>query len=111
MRWAALVLCLAVACLAAAGPSGVSAYIRVFDSDGDGRVSQAEYVAYMMRGFHIRDANGDGQLDAGEVPRSSSQRLPISAARYRRNLVRAFHRQDLDGNGYLDAREMALPPQ
>src|SRR5690348_8791155 len=42
-----------------------SEYLQMFDGDGDGRVSEAEYLAYMDRSFRGMDSNGDGILETG----------------------------------------------
>ena len=86
-------------------------YLRQFDSDGDGRVSLAEFQDYMSRGFVQMDRNGDGILTADELPAGTrARKAPTLEARLR-ELSAAFDRQDLDNDGYLDAREMAAPPQ
>lgn len=95
---------------AGAQGSGINAWLAVLDSDGDGRVSEAEYVRYVMRGFHALDRNGDGVLDASELPRARPGQKPISAAARERAVRATFRRQDLDGNGWLDAAELAEPP-
>lgn len=103
----ALVLC---ATAAAAQPASVRAYLNLFDSNHDGRVSQAEYVDYMSRGFAAMDANHDGVLDASETPPSPRQRGPLTRQAHQRNLITTFKRQDLNHDGYLDAAELAEPP-
>ncbi len=59
-------------------------YLKLFDADGDGLISQAEYVTYMSRGFHAMDVNHDGVLDTSEMPPSPRQRGPLTEARHRR---------------------------
>lgn len=93
-----------------AQPGGVDAYLALFDRNGDGRISQHEYVAYMMRGFEALDANHDGVLDADELPPSPRNRAPLSAEQRKRELIATFRRQDLDRDGMLDARELSEPP-
>ncbi len=110
MQWmfrSGLVLC---ATAAAAQPASVHTYLKLFDSDHDGRVSQAEYVRYMSRGFDAMDVNHDGILEAAEVPPSPRQRGPMTRQAHRRNLIATFKRQDLDHDGYLSAAELAEPP-
>ncbi len=81
----------------------------MFDRDGDGRVSEAEYVAYMSRGFQAMDRNGNGIIDSDELPGGRGQ--PITLQEYRDNLRRQFHKLDRNHDGYLDARELTAPPQ
>ncbi|MFC5580581.1 EF-hand domain-containing protein [Rhodanobacter terrae] len=86
-----------------------SEYLRQFDSNGDGRVSEAEYVAYMSRGFRSMDRNGDGILQTDELPGGRGQ--PITLTGFQDNLRRQFHKLDRNHDGYLDARELTAPPR
>jgi len=95
----------------AAHPSTVSAYLRMFDSNGDGRVSLAEYQAHMLRGFRAMDRNHDGVIEPGEQPPGPRRRAAISERQYRNDLAREFRRQDANHDGFLDARELAAPPR
>lgn len=79
-----------------------------FDGDGDGRVIEAEYVAYLSLGFRARDVDGDGVLQAGELPPDSR---PITKAANEGRLRRQFARQDGNGDGALDAGELLAPPR
>lgn len=93
-----------------AQPASVRAYLAWFDRNGDQLVDRQEYVAYMMRGFTAMDDNGNGVLEAREVPPSRHPRTPVSRGEHRHSLVATFKRQDLDGDGFLSATEMAEPP-
>jgi len=69
------------------------------DSDGDGRVSKAEFLASARSGkgdparqFTRLDRNGDGNLDGTEIDRQ---------------LARRFQRIDADGDGMLSLQERA----
>jgi Ca2+-binding EF-hand superfamily protein len=102
-------LALATAALAAQGYPGTPAdYLRQMDANGDGRVSEAEYVAYMSRGFRRMDANGDGVLEAAELPGGRGR--PVTLREWQQDLRRQFHRLDRNRDGVLDARELAAPP-
>lgn len=83
-------------------------YLRQFDSNGDGKVSAAEYVAYMSRGFHRMDRNDDGVISRDELPGGRGQ--PITLKAFQRKLRQQFHRLDRNRDGYLDARELTAPP-
>jgi len=106
----ALALLLAPAARAA-HPSTVSAYLRMFDSNGDGKVSLAEYQAHMLHGFRAMDRNHDGIIEPGEQPPGPRRHGAITERQYRHNLAAVFHRQDTDHDGFLDAHELAAPPR
>ncbi|PKH71060.1 hypothetical protein CXF96_14265 [Stenotrophomonas sp. Betaine-02u-21] len=84
-------------------------YLQRMDADGDGRVSEAEYVQWMMYAFEQMDADGDGVLDASELPGGKGR--PITRGQQRQTLVQRFHKQDANRDGFLDARELAAPPR
>ena len=104
---AALVLLLAAS--AALAQETRSQYLQMFDSDGDGRVSEAEYLAYMSRGFQAMDRNGDGILETDELPGSRGR--PVTLAGFQDNLRLQFHKLDRNRDGYLNARELTAPPR
>ena len=83
-------------------------YLRQLDSNGDGKVSEAEYVAYMSRGFERMDLNHDGMLEGSELPGGRGR--PITLKAFQDNLRRQFHRLDRNHDGYLNARELTAPP-
>jgi Ca2+-binding EF-hand superfamily protein len=83
-------------------------YLSRMDSDGDGRVSQAEYLAWMGYAFEGMDRDGDGVLSSAELPGGKGE--PVTLASHRQRLSERFRRQDANGDGYLDARELAAPP-
>lgn len=104
-------LAIAVAGLAAADASAQasrSAYLAMFDRNGDGRVSETEYIGYLDRGFVAMDANHDGTLEPSELPGGRGRTLTL--ARHEADLRRQFHRLDRNGDGLLDARELTAPP-
>ncbi|KAF1690303.1 EF-hand domain-containing protein [Pseudoxanthomonas koreensis] len=83
-------------------------YLARMDTDGDGRVSQAEYVAWMGYAFERMDRDGDGVLSPAEQPGGKGK--PLALETHRQRLAERFRRQDANGDGYLDARELAAPP-
>ncbi|RCS29264.1 hypothetical protein DEO45_12235 [Rhodanobacter denitrificans] len=108
MRRAAIAAALLLP-LAALAQDSRADYLRLFDANGDGKVSEAEYVAYMSRGFERMDTNHDGVLESGELPGSRGK--PITLKEYQDNLRRQFHKLDRHHHGYLDARELTAPPR
>lgn len=84
-------------------------YLGQFDSNGDGKVSQTEYVVYMSRGFVRMDRNGDGVISVDELPGGRGQ--PITLKAFQRNLRSQFQRHDRNHDGYLDAIELTAPPR
>ena len=98
---------LLAACLLHAQDSRAD-YLRQFDSNGDGKVSEAEYVAYMSRGFERMDLNHDDILETSELPGGRGR--PITLKAFQDNLRRQFHRLDHHHHGYLNAQELTAPP-
>lgn len=102
-------LAAALAFPAAAQLRGSGEYLQRMDRDGDGRVSLAEYQAWMGYAFERMDRNGDGVLTASELPGGRGREVSLAA--HRQALAAAFGRQDGNRDGFLDARELAAPPQ
>lgn len=94
---------------AAAQVTRTQEYLERMDTDGDGRVSLAEYQAWMSYAFDRMDRNGDGVLSADELPGGKGR--PITRAEHMAKIAATFNRQDTNRDGYLDARELAAPPQ
>jgi Ca2+-binding EF-hand superfamily protein len=102
----ALLLWLPVAALA---QDSASALFKAMDANGDGRISEAEYVDYMSQRFYAMDRNHDGVLEQDELPGGRGK--PITLQEWQDNLRREFHKLDRHHRGYLDQRELMQPPQ
>ena len=83
-------------------------YLQQFDSNGDGRVSEAEYLDYMSRSFSGMDANGDGVLEATELPGGRGREVTLRS--FRHNLRTQFHKLDRNHDSFLNARELTASP-
>jgi len=106
--WCSL-LAVALSLPAAAQLRDSGDYLQRMDGDRDGRVSLAEYQAWMGYAFERMDRDRDGVLTAAELPGGRGR--AISLAAHRAALAAAFDRQDRNRDGLLDARELAAPPQ
>lgn len=91
-------------------PRTPAEYLARMDTNGDGKVDEAEYVRYMSQGFLRMDVNGDGVIDANDGPMPPG-RKPVKLETFQHDLIMQFHRLDLNHDGYLDAKELARPPR
>lgn len=91
-------------------PATPSGYLALIDANGDGRISEAEYVDYLSAGFRRMDRNGDNMLDADELPAGPRHTLRSLSA-FQADLRAQFHRLDRNGDGWLSAKELAQPPR
>ena len=101
---------LAAALLRAHAQDSTAEYLRLFDRNGDGKISAAEYVAYLGAGFDRMDVNGDGVLDARELP-PGPRRTPRTLQAFQADVRAQFRRLDRNHDGFLSARELAQPPR
>lgn len=84
-------------------------YLQRMDTDGDGKVSVDEYVAWMMYAFDRMDRNGDGVLSTDELPGGKGR--PITREQQRQTIIERFHKQDANKDGFLSAKELSAPPR
>ncbi|MGN6234480.1 EF-hand domain-containing protein [Dyella sp.] len=99
----------AMAAAQAHAQSTPAAYLQLFDHDGDGRVSEQEYVDRLSAGFLAMDSNHDGTLEPSELPGHRGR--AVTLVQHQANLRRQFRKLDRNHDGVLDARELAQPPQ
>ena len=90
-------------------PSTPREYLRAFDSNGDGKISATEYVAYLSRSFQQMDSNGDAVLESSELPGGHGKTITLKS--FQDNLRTQFHHLDRNHDGYLNARELTAPPR
>ena len=102
----ALLFGLPVAVLAQSTATGL---FQAMDTNGDGRVSEAEYVTYMSQGFYRRDLNHDGVLEPDELPGGHGK--PVTLKEWQDNLRHEFRLLDRHHHGYLTAQELMQPPR
>lgn len=108
MRVSLLILALVLP-FAALAQNTASGLFQAMDTNGDGRISEGEYVAYMSQGFYRRDLNHDGVLEPEELPGGHGK--PVTLKEWQDNLRREFHRLDRNHDGYLSPRELMQPPR
>jgi len=77
------------------------------DSDGDGKLTEAEIRAHRQAGIAGLDADGDGLISAAELSAQMMQRMQ---ARAEAMAAARVARSDFDGDGKLSAAELLSPP-
>jgi EF-hand domain pair len=77
------------------------------DTDGDGKVSKAEWLAYQEKVFTALDKDMDGKVDEKEFMTPSSTMVSFATGGYARGLQtkEMMHRIDTDGDGTVSREE------
>lgn len=83
---------------------GPMAMFAQFDTDGDGKVTEAEFNAARASRAAELDANGDGKISADELV---AQEMKDAQARIEARVKARIEAQDSDGDGMLSASELA----
>ena len=65
-------------------------------------------MQYLSTGFHALDRNGDGVLEASELP--GGRGAPLTLDERQQDLRRQFRQLDRNHDHYLDANELTAPP-
>lgn len=87
------------------GP-GAGFDFAALDTDGDGRITEAEFRAHRAAMAASLDANGDNLISAEELAAQMTARMQERIEAMAKARVAA---QDLDGDGLLSAAELAMP--
>lgn len=94
------VLAVGVAGMAAANQGGAGRIsFKALDTNGDGKITQAEMDASKKARFAASDANGDGMLSADEMAAQGKERMA-------KRIGRMIAKRDADGDGMLSFAEM-----
>ena len=109
MNRPSLLLVLLLPAAASAQVTHTGEYLAKMDTDGDGRVSLAEYQAWMSYAFDGMDRDRDGVLSPAEQP--GGKGAALTRVEHRARLAERFRKQDANRDGFLDARELAAPPR
>jgi len=128
-----LILCSPVLAQGWGGNAGPLGMLGRYDTDGDGKVSAAEFSAGRMKFFGRLDANGDQTISAAELNQAQAdmqsrggpmqammqKRIDalkaadanadgaVSADEYTAAVTAEFTAMDTNGDGFIDAGEVA----
>jgi Ca2+-binding EF-hand superfamily protein len=92
------------------GPGRGAMLLEMFDgldTDGDGKLSQAELAAHREAMFAAADANGDGLLNQDEI---AAHQSAMMAERMGQRAGRMLERHDVNADGNLSLEEMGKNP-
>jgi Ca2+-binding EF-hand superfamily protein len=80
------------------------------DTDGDGQITQEEFVAHITKEFSEKDANGDGKITADECGHFDQLNTDgddfISDQEFTDGHDAMFKKMDADGSGTISREEM-----
>ena len=83
------------------------AEMHKIDTDGDGKVSKAEWLVYQEKVFAALDKNHTGQIDERQFLNPSSEMATFATGGYARGLQTKsmMHKIDTDGDGKVSQDE------
>jgi len=87
-------------------PSPFQHMLKNMDTNGDGRISEAEFLAAASARFKRIDAQNTGRIDAHAVLNS-----PLATERLQQRAEHLLRRLDRAGNGYITRDEVAAAAQ
>lgn len=88
------------------GPGRIS--FEMLDTDGDGKLTEAEMKAQKSVQFNKTDANGDGLLSTDEILARGKDRI---GERMAERIGHMIERRDANGDGMLSLGEMENMPR
>jgi len=92
------------------GPGRIS--FETLDTNGDGKLTQAELEAQKAARFTATDTNGDGMLSADEMLAQGKARIgDRMAKRMEHRIGKMIERRDANGDGMLSISEMEAMPK
>lgn len=81
-------------------------YAVEIDTNKDGAISRAEYVAMTRDHFARQDRNGDGKLEGAERPSYLASRASVTQQDYVDVSLQVFNGEDTDHNGIVEGEEL-----
>ena len=81
-------------------------WFKALDTDGDGKISQAEFDAAKADRFAKADADGDGKVTADEMKQAFERKHEERMKKHEARMEEHFKALDTDGDGAVSEAEM-----